>query len=86
MFCHLLLNFFFFEFSDHMVKVVNVEDQEFVRMECEGQILCVAFDPKEELLAVSASDGKLYVFKLPAENSATPIFTSRLCSRITDME
>uniref|UniRef100_A0A158R4X8 WD_REPEATS_REGION domain-containing protein n=1 Tax=Syphacia muris TaxID=451379 RepID=A0A158R4X8_9BILA len=71
---------------DHNVKVFNLNDETISRIELDGQILCVLLDPKEEFLAVTSSSGNLRTYKLPISSSSIAVGTSRLCSRIVDID
>uniref|UniRef100_A0A915BV01 Minichromosome loss protein Mcl1 middle region domain-containing protein n=1 Tax=Parascaris univalens TaxID=6257 RepID=A0A915BV01_PARUN len=71
---------------DHILKVIQLESGNYVRLECEGQIMCVRIDPNGELLAVSASDGILRIYPIAVVSGASPIRSIRISSRIPDIE
>uniref|UniRef100_A0A915BUH5 Uncharacterized protein n=1 Tax=Parascaris univalens TaxID=6257 RepID=A0A915BUH5_PARUN len=70
---------------DHILKVIQLESGNYVRLECEGQIMCVRIDPNGELLAVSASDGILRIYPIAVVSGASPIRSIRISSRIPDI-
>lgn len=65
---------------------MHFEEDKVSKLEMNGQVLSVLVDPKEEFFAVSVSDGKIYLFHLPIESGASPFYSTRLCSRIADIE
>uniref|UniRef100_A0A915BBD1 Minichromosome loss protein Mcl1 middle region domain-containing protein n=3 Tax=Parascaris univalens TaxID=6257 RepID=A0A915BBD1_PARUN len=71
---------------DHILKVIQLESGNYVRLECEGQIMCVRIDPNGELLAVSASDGILRIYPIAVVSGASPIRSIRISSRIPDID
>ncbi|KAM3717155.1 WD repeat and HMG-box DNA-binding protein [Dirofilaria immitis] len=73
---------------DHVLKIINLETGDIVRIEIDGQIMCVSFNSKDEYLAVTATDGMLRVFDmlLLKGNEIPEPVTFRICSRIIDIE
>lgn len=77
----------FFLFSDHVLKVINLETGDVIRAEADGQIMCVSFNSKDEYLAVTATDGMLRVFDITLPKvEISEAVTVRICSRINDIE
>lgn len=69
------------------MKVINLETGDVIRVETDGQIMCVSFNSKDEYLAVTATDGMLRVFDITLPKSEVPEpVTVRICSRIIDIE
>ncbi|MCP9264763.1 hypothetical protein DINM_022911 [Dirofilaria immitis] len=68
--------------------VSRFEKGDIVRIEIDGQIMCVSFNSKDEYLAVTATDGMLRVFDmlLLKGNEIPEPVTFRICSRIIDIE
>uniref|UniRef100_A0A915Q7P5 Minichromosome loss protein Mcl1 middle region domain-containing protein n=1 Tax=Setaria digitata TaxID=48799 RepID=A0A915Q7P5_9BILA len=72
---------------DHVLKIINLGTGEIFRAEADGQIMCVSFDPEDEYLAVTATDGLLRVFALTLSRGEVPQpICVRICSRILDIE
>ncbi|MFH4977629.1 hypothetical protein AB6A40_004338 [Gnathostoma spinigerum] len=71
---------------DHIVKIINPETLNYCRIECDGQILCVRIDPKEELLAVATTAGDVLLYPLQTNETTDSVCAAHICSRIPDID
>uniref|UniRef100_A0A183E9N5 WD_REPEATS_REGION domain-containing protein n=1 Tax=Gongylonema pulchrum TaxID=637853 RepID=A0A183E9N5_9BILA len=71
---------------DHVLKLINLETEEMIRDELDGQVMCVSFDPSDEYVAVTSTDGTLSFYKIIVgkHEILKPVVVVRICSRIPD--